>query len=170
MEAQKTNSQDQATQVSPKFNPERYLWLKGQLSTDLMNIDEELMRIAVLVQDANENAAVASELYDSAKEKSKVVYAQTAAKIRLELRPDGKAKTEGQVDAETTSSPECSRQQAELSDARLDASLWNSMTEGLRTKAYSLKAIAELITSGYVTKDYAQEKYRAQIRQASPRT
>jgi hypothetical protein len=155
-------------QPIPKLNGERYLWLQSQLQTDLLALDEEVARIGMLVKDANENAAIAAEFRDSEKERLAVVRARVTSASRETLRPDGKAKTETQIEAELPLSPEYQKAQAEYSDARLDAALWASMASGFSTKAFSLTQAVTLIQMGYITQDSIIAKRREGMRKAAP--
>ena len=156
------------TQPTPKFNSERYIWLQNQLQTDLLALDEEVSRIGLLVKDANENAAIAAEFRDSEKDRLSVVRAKVMSVSRETLRPDGKAKSETQIDAELPLSPDYQKAQTEYADARLDAALWASMSQGYSTKAFSLTQAVTLIQIGYITQDSIIAKRRDGMRKAAP--
>lgn len=153
--------------LEPQLNGEKYRWLKGQLKPDLLDLDEEISRISVLVQEANENSAMANEIRDAAKEGLSVQTARAAARLRGEPLSSGKTRSEAQIESELPLCPEHQKALEEYGNARLDAALWMSMVQGYSTKAYSLSTAAELIKMGYITKDAIIEKRRKDIRNVS---
>ena len=152
--------------AAPKFNTQKYLFLKQGLATDLLNLDEELQRISVYIQDAAENAAVANELRDAAKENFNLVAAKASSRLREEPTSTGKARSETQIASELPLCPDYQEAQGTLSEARLDAALWATLSDAFRTKSSSLRAAADLIGAGYITQDYLTQKRRVEQRGA----
>jgi hypothetical protein len=156
--------------IEPKLNAERYRWIKQQLGTDLLNLDEEVSRIGQLVQDVGENAALANELRDAAKENLEVVSAREISILRNDVKPGDKAKTDTKVWEEVRLVPAHAEAQALLGDARLDSALWKSLENAVDRKSYSLQSAVSLITAGYLTMDTILAKRRKDIRNVRPQS
>jgi len=154
--------------VEPKFLPEVYRFLKAKLETDLLQMDVEVSEIATLVQDAAEKAAMAAEIRDSLKDAFSLVSAKIGDKLRKDLGPNGKEKAEARIDSEKILDPDYQKARLEYSEARLDASLWESIVEGMRTKSQHLRTASDQLLSGYITQDFILQKRREQTRKASP--
>jgi hypothetical protein len=62
--------------------------------------------------------------------------------------------------------PDYKKIQAELSIARLDASLWQNMMETLRSKSTLVRASADLIQAGFISTTYYVDKRKKDMRKA----
>lgn len=154
--------------MEPKFEAQRYNWFKAKTTIDLMDIDEEVSMMPTLLQDAGETVCLAIETRDSAKELLSQVRSEVASELRATKTESGKPKSETQIESEIETSQKFKDQQELLATARLDAGLWINLMEALRTKAAQLRTSADLIQSGYITRDYIQNKRRQDIRRAGP--
>jgi hypothetical protein len=152
------------SEICPTFNGERYIWLKRQLPIRLLDLDDEVSRIAILVQDIGENAAVADELLEKAKVQMKVAYATAADRLRKTPLEGGKFRSEAMIASELDIQAEVAQAAKDLSECRFDSDLWARLVESIRTKSASLRSGAELIVSQYVTRDSLLLKARREIR------
>ena len=154
--------------MEPKFEPKKYAWFRVKTQIDLMEIDEEVSQMPTLLQDAGELTCSAIEARDSSKELLSQVRSEIAAELRATKTESGKPKSETQIESEIELSSKFKEQQDLLSQARQDAGLWINLMEALRTKAAQLRTAADLISSGYITRDYISNKRRDEIRKARP--
>lgn len=153
-----------ADTIEPTFETERYRRLKQKSRLDLMDIDSELEELSFLVQEASEYAAKANEIREQAKDNLEISEAEIADALRQEPQANGKPPSESMVESKIPLSNVYIIKKAELSRARLDAALWQSQVDALRTKSSSIRAAADLITSGYMTTNYITDKRRKELR------
>lgn len=147
----------------PNFKPEKYVFLRNHLGLDLLNIDQDLIEISVLVQEASENTAIAIEIRESAKEDVERVSAELSAYFRI---PDDKGKVRSETQITTLIPMEDAYKTAltSLSEARLDAGLWMSLTDALRTKSSAIRVTTDLIVAGYLTSNSIVDKRHRDMR------
>lgn len=151
--------------TNPTFRPDRYEWLKYQAALDLTDIDEELMRIAVLIQEAGECSALANEIRETAKDDVEQAKAHVAGELR-EIPYKNKQRSESMIDTEIPLNEGYRNSLRQLSQARMDAALWATVVEALRVKSMQIRTAADLLTSGFITTDYIRDKRRREIREA----
>lgn len=133
---------------------------------DLIDIDEELIRMPVLIQDAGESCAIANELRESAKEEFERMKAHIAQQVR-EAPTTGKARSETMIESQLPLYEPYKLKQTELGQARLDAALWMTIIEALRAKSMAMRVAADLLNSGFITSDHVRNKRRREIREVS---
>jgi hypothetical protein len=150
--------------IEPKLNVERYRWIKSQLGTDLLNLDEEVSRIGHLVQDVGENTAFAMELRDTAKENLTLVTAKESSKV---LHDPNKPSSDTKIWYEVCQTEAYQKAQADYSEARLDSAIWDSLRNAVDQKSYSMKSAVSLITAGYLTMDSIVSKRQREIQNLS---
>lgn len=151
----------------PTFRSDKFSWLKTQLSLDLMDMDEEVMRMGVLLQEAGEAVALANEIRDSTKDDLERVKAQVGEYLRNEPYKD-KQRSESMIDSQIPTYQDYKDAQIKLGSARLDAALWATVMEALRTKSMQIRVAADLLNSGFLQKDHIIAKRRREIRTAVP--
>lgn len=156
---------EQDGHILPVFRPEKYKWLRVQLHLDLLNLDEEIMKIPVLLEEAGECTALAIEIRETAKEELERVAAEVAGQLRI---PDdkGKSRSETMIASMMPVEHEYLDAQESLRTARLDAGLWMSMTEAIRTKSSALRVTADLVSAGFMTGSSILQNRRREIRNA----
>jgi hypothetical protein len=142
----------------PGFAVEKYRWLKQKRHLELLDLDQEVMEIPVLIQECGETTAIAIEIRESAKDDLDKI----ESKITVELLNTGKSATA--VQGMIASDERYVNANALLSEARLDAGLWQSLMESLRTKSSSMRVAADLIGAGYITQSSIMEKRRRELR------
>lgn len=150
--------------IMPSFKPENYIWLRRRLPIDTMDLGQEISDMPTLVQEAGEITSQAIEIREAAKEDVDRVIAQEADKLRNAPRPSGKARSETGIASEVFLSPLLESAQKELRVARLDASLWQTLTESMRRKDSAIRVIADLLNSGFLTSSSFTNKRRQEIR------
>jgi len=150
--------------ISPTFKKERYEWLRTKTALDLFEIDNEVIEMSVLLQEAGEYTSVANETRDRAKEELQA----TVAAISHGLREDKTAgkRSESAIESLIPIMPGYAEKLQALDTARLDASLWASLTDALRSKSMAIRVAADLLNSGWLTVDYIRNKRRKEIREA----
>ena len=152
----------------PAFRSEKYQWLRSQASLDLMEIDEAVMQMGVLIQEAGECCALANEIRETEKDNLERVKARVAEYLRGEPY-NGKHRSESMIDSQLPAYQEYKDAQARLSTARKDAALWATVIEALRAKSMQIRVAADLLNSGFLQKDYIIARRRKEIRTAGPK-
>lgn len=149
--------------MEPSFKTDTYNFLRSKLPLDLMTIEESLVEMPTLVQQAGEATSAAIEIRDTAEEELKQTKAQVANDLRREL-VNNKARSESTIDSMIPLDERFLRKQEELSTARFDASLWMGLVESLRRKDSAIRTAADLLNSGFLTRDFITSKRRSDIR------
>jgi hypothetical protein len=146
----------------PTYKVEKYRWLKQRVRLDLLYIDEDIQELPVLLQDAGEITAAAMER----REATKSDLERTAAIVADKLRSpeNGKSKSETAIASMIPLDPEYQAVQKELSEARLDAALWQNLMEALRSKSALVRASADLIQASFISTSYYVDKRKKDMR------
>lgn len=150
--------------TKPTFRVDQYDWLDKRKKINLESLDEEISEMPELIRICSECLCLANETRDAAKDALLVVKAGIAEVLRNEKTVTGKPKSESTIDSQIPLSPDYAQAVDRLSDARRDAGLWDAMMSALHTKSANLRNAVDLITSGYMTRDFIVAKYRQQIR------
>jgi len=146
----------------PTFKTEKYRWLKQRIGLDLLFIDQDIMELPILLQEAGEITATALERRESAKADLETQEAVVANRLRRD-EYNGK-KSETAIASLVPLDEDYQRIQKDLSEARLDASLWTGMVDSIRTKSTMIKVAVDLLIAGYITQSSLQGKRRADLR------
>lgn len=143
-------------------NEEHYERLRQALRIDPMRIDEDLIELPPLLQEAGEFTAEAARARDRAEFNLKTTLAEVADAIRTD--PDRpKQPSEAEIDKRLPMDKEVIDAQEKLVTAKYEFSMWMSVVEGLRSKGDSLKTTANLIVSGYVSSGAAYSDRRREL-------
>ena len=154
--------------IIPEYKAHEYVWLRNKLQLDLCNIDDEIMEIPSLIQQSGELTSTAIEIRESAKDDYEREKAKAADILRNTHDPDGKKRSETAIQSQLLLSDNVDKAGKELSKARVDAALWQSLTEAFRSKNSAIRVVADLVNSGYLTTSSIYEKRRKEIRNARP--
>lgn len=127
----------------------KYHDLKSKLAIDPLRVEDHLIEMPMLVMEAAEYAASASELQDVFDLERKRVRAEVAEIIRVGY--GDKPPSETYVNSRIPHDPQYIEAERDYNKASTDAALWKALVDALRAKASSLKHICELITAGYLT-------------------
>ena len=150
----------------PTLNPEKYEFLKRFVQIDPIDIDEEVATMSTLIQDCGECASLAVEMKDQAKEALETAKAEACEALRSTPTEKGKERTETAISTQYQLDKNYQEKQELLREARYNAALWTTLQSSLQSKSYSLRVVADLIQSGFLTRDYIVEKRRKEIREA----
>jgi hypothetical protein len=150
--------------LEPKFMTDRFRILRGKVSLDLLRLDENTETLPSLIQESGECAGYAMEIRDTLKEDLKFVYATEFS--RLKSPPEGKTPSDVVTDNEVIASDAYQQKLKEYQEARLDAMIWQNLANSLDKKSFSINTSAQLIISGYITRDSIIERRRKEIRTA----
>ena len=153
--------------TQPSFQAEKYEFIKKHLPLDLVDLDEEVIKLPVLLQEAAEHCSQAIEIREAAKDDLEKTKAEIGDSLRITPGAGGKTRSETAIAAEIPLSGKYGLALSALSTARLDASLWQALCEALRSKSSMVRVVADLIGSGYLTQSSILAKRRSSIRQAS---
>jgi hypothetical protein len=148
------------------FNEPLYLQLRARLQTDMLRLSEELIEQPPLMQSAIEAASDCIQIRDACK--NTLTYATASATARLSLVTDengkfpsvDKLKNIVQLDAEVIAATE------ELEEAKHSAAYWQGLVDSFGEKGSSLRRVAELTTSGYLTPNAAYTERREEMSRA----
>lgn len=150
-------------------NEAHYRRLRGRLSINPMALDEELIDMPQLVQEAAEYTAEALQVRDNCKNRLDFITAQVGARLReVPVSEDGgkpKARTEGAVAEQRLLDDGVQEAIAELEMCKYDLALWQGLHDGLKEKSSSLKRIAELTVAGYLTPGQVYQNRREELAQ-----
>ena len=149
--------------TTPKFRTDKYTWLDKRTRIDLDNLDDAVSEMPELIRQCGECVALANEIRDAVRVEVDRVRAQIAEELRS-VTVNGKAPSESQIESKLPLDNRFAKIQNDHAEARQDASLWASLMEALRNKASGMRVAADLIGTGYITRDYISSKYRQQIR------
>jgi hypothetical protein len=147
----------------PTFKPEKYIWLRQRVRLDLLYIDEDIQELPVLLQECGEITAAALEKRESTKADLQKVEAVVADSLRG-IETAGKMRSETAIASMTPLDPEFQSIQAELSTARLDASLWTNLMDTLRSKSSLVRVAADLIQASFISTSYYTDKRKKDMR------
>ena len=150
--------------LEPKFMTDRFRILRGKVSLDLMRLDENTETLPSLIQESGECAGYAMEIRDTLKEELEYVYA--AEFSRLKSPPEGKPPSDDVTNNAAIASVVYQSKLKEYQEARLDAKIWQNLANSLDKKSFSINTSAQLIISGYITRDSIIERRRKEIRTA----
>jgi len=140
--------------------PDAYLALKAQLSVDLMDIDNELMKMPQLVQDAAELAAEASDDENV----SHLAYDVMKAEAGMRLREEATDRiTEAAIERQLPLDEGVQEARMAYENAVTYAKLCTALVNALRTKSSLLQKASDLIIAGYITPSAAYERRREAI-------
>jgi len=148
--------------LGPSFRADRYSWFQAKLGVDLMQIDEDIIQLPALIQDAGECAAIANEIREKAKEDFEHAKASIAQSLREHTQ--GKKPSETMIESQLPLFELYKNKLTSLSQSRLDSALWATMVEALRSKSAMIRVSADLLNSGLLTTDYIRNKRRSEIR------
>lgn len=154
--------------TEPYFRVEKYRFLRARTAIDMLNVDEDLAEVSTLIQDASECASAAIDARDGMKDELARIEALVCAELRNQPGASGKPKSETQVASEFPLDARYQEVQTLLAKAKLDANLWQALSDSLRTKSANLRDVVALVVAGYVTRDTIMQKRRQEIRDAMP--
>jgi len=151
------------------FQQESYSRLKTYLAIDPLRLDEALMQTPSILQEVAENTADALQIRDAAKNDLEVATSRAKDQIRIALTDNGKAPSEQKVDSMVPSHSQVIQYTSAYESAKRDALLWQFLVDHMKEKSSTLRRIAELITSGYMSANSAYTQRRDEINELRQR-
>jgi hypothetical protein len=139
--------------------PEAYQALCAQLPVDLLDLDNELMKMPQLVQDAAELAYNASNAEGAAL----LAYDVIKAQIGQQLREDNEKITEAAIERSLPLYEDVQEARVAVNQAKTYAKLCEDLVRNLRIKSSTLQKSCDLIVSGYMTTGTVYERRRGEI-------
>lgn len=127
-----------------------YAELKLRLNTDLLRLTEELVETPMLHQQAAEACADAIKFRDAVKNALTVATA-AASQILRGSEEGGKAPSEAKIASLVPLDPAVIGLLGELEEIQQTVAYWQSLVTGFSEKASSLRRVADLTVSGYLT-------------------
>lgn len=147
------------------MDEQRYVELKSFLPVDQMRLTEELMELPQRQMDASEGAAEAALYRDQCKDLVDQAKADAAADIRNLDINERKPRSETQIASEIMLDEKVREALADLRNAEYDLATWKALSDSMRTKSSSIRAIADLIQAGYTTPNAVLTQRRGAINQ-----
>ena len=139
--------------------------LRNKLGIDLLNLDQELMEMPVLVQDAAEQAALANDEERAARHNFDLVQSEAARKLRsIPEGSDKKPPSEEKLKSLLPLEEDVANARIAYDAAQTTSAVANALVSSLREKARMLQKISDLIIAGYITKNFAVDNSRQAIR------
>lgn len=151
--------------IVPTYKAHEYVWIRNRVHTDLLALDDEIIETPTLIQQAGEITCTAIEVRETTKNELEYVLSQSGEQLRNIPLPAGQRRSETAISSQIYLSPEVQAKQNELSEARLNASLWSNLTESLKSKNMGIRVAADLINSGWLTSQSVMDKRRKDIRE-----
>jgi hypothetical protein len=153
------------------YQSKKYARLRAELHVDPMAIGEELVRFPMVLLEACETAAEALRARDRAAFDHKTAIAVAAAELRQELGANGKPRSESSITSEAPLAEAALEAHGIWEEASASASYWVALVEAMRAKQSSLKRLADLTLSGYLTtnavvKDRREEQAELRVERA----
>jgi hypothetical protein len=152
------------------LHEDRYNRLRGLLIIDMKKLDDEVIQLPGLMLESIECEVEAMALRDNAKNRLSFLKSQESARLREVIvidaskkEPTPRKRTEGELNELTEISDVVQEAQGEYEEAKFEYELWRGVTEGLRTKASSLKRLNELTVCGYISPTSLHQDTRAAI-------
>ena len=146
--------------LTPRFKAAQYLRYRNMLFIDQMRLTEQLMELPTLLMDVGEYCAEAIAARDYASNYLKEEVSRSSAYLRSLVRETNKLPSETLIASEVFSLPTVINATARLEDAKRDAGYWSALMDSARSKSSSLKVIADLTITGYLSPStaYANRK------------
>ena len=146
---------------------EIYDRLRGRLIVNMRRIDDEVIELPGQINEAIACEAHAMAVRDNAKNRLSFLTSQEQARLRNVVVYESENKPRKRTESEIKELAEiCDPVQeaaAELDNANYELKLWTGITEGLRSKASSLKRLNELTVAGYISPSSFHTEQRAEM-------
>lgn len=128
----------------------RYNALFALLDIDMLRIDQQLMRMAHVVQDCAELAATADREYSAAKQAYDIIVSQTATDLRLP-ETGGKPLSEATITSLLPAQPAVQAAKEALNAAQYWTSVCNALVGSMREKSNLVRKACDMTIAGYIT-------------------
>lgn len=135
--------------------------LRNALTVDPNALDDDLINIAMQQMEIAEYTAEAAKKENEMDFQNDQVIADVSAKLR---ESDNKM-SEARIKSELHLYDEVLSANTELVEAKFDHARWKGLADAIRTKSSSIRAIADLISSGYMTSNTIRTDRRELIHQ-----
>jgi len=142
--------------------PEEYQALYAQLDVDPLDMDNQLMKLPHLVQDASELAVSAENAMNAAS----LAYDCVKAQLAEALRSQNEKITEASIERSLPLYEDIQEARNALNHAKTYMRLCEDLVRALRIKSQHVLKSADMIMSGYMTPSAAYERRRAEINAA----
>jgi hypothetical protein len=143
-----------------------YEELRRRLRIDYLRLDEELVEMPQLLQDASENATQLSNEFARADMALDIIRAETTMKLRSELTENGRAPSEARIASQIDLEPTVQEARALVNELKMQVRLATDLFNNLHTKSRLLGKAADMLLNGYVAPNKALSMdYRESRRQ-----
>lgn len=139
--------QRKARQIGWPARMKLYDRLRAALVLDKMRLDDELIELPPNTQDAAESCADAVNRKETSAAWLKLVTAQAAMRLRIL----DKTKSEARITAEAPLELDVIEASQNHEECRAEAAKWQALVSSWDVKRSALRAICELISSGYIS-------------------
>lgn len=146
----------------PPVYPPAYRVLRAQLAIDMIDIDNELMKMPQVVQDACELAVEAADNENACE----LAYDVLKASIGQSLREQQERISEAAIERQLPLYDEIKDARNAYNHAKTYTKLCDDLVRALRTKSSLLQKTSDLIISGYITPSAAYERRREAVNTA----
>jgi hypothetical protein len=142
---------------------QQYRELKARLVIDILQIDQELIRLPPDTQEVAEYCAQALQLRDACAHALELDKALAGTRMREAEEQIAQNRVQAQIPLDNR----VQISQQALDEAKFDVALWQALLKAYEEKGSSLRRICDMMLAGFLTPSSIQADARAQIRAAS---
>lgn len=137
------------------FQEALYARLRARLVSNPLKLTDELIEQPALMQDAVEAASDAIQIRDAAKNSLSLEEARARDRFRASVDDNGKAFSDTRITSMIPLDPAVIQATEELEEAKHSAAYWQGLVDSFGDRGSSLRRVAELTVSGYLTPNAA---------------
>jgi len=140
----------------------KYHELSSHLTIDMLRLDQDILELPQIIQDAAELAASIAGIGRDAEHYYEITRAETANKIR---NADGDSPSEAYITRQLPLEQEVQDAKHIINEAARDTALVTELVRSLREKSRLLIKLSDLIIAGYITPSsvYSKEQKEARV-------
>lgn len=142
------------------LNEQEYLYYRGRLVIDRNYLDDALINMPMDQMEVAEYTAGASAARDQAETAHDQVVAEVSDHMRRDVPAGGKEPSEASIKAQLPLFDEIKESKAVMATAEYEYALWKSLADAMRTKASSIRVIADLVAAGYISTETLYQQNR----------
>jgi len=152
--------------------------LKARLTVSTLHLEEDLIELPMFVMEIGEHHADAIKEHGAAEHELEIVEADVADLLRRKPIPAPtkasgdtatKTRSEAQIKAELPLHEKVIDAATAVANAAHDVALWRALQDASRTKDRAVHRVAELVITGYLTKDTVYKEGRRNLNEARQR-
>jgi len=144
-------------------NLRQYERLKRSLPLDQLRIDEEIMELPMLMQEAAELAASLREEERTAIHDYEIAKSEAAQRLRSTTDEKGKAPSEASISSRLNAEVDVQNARRDVEQTKYDADVATALASNLHEKRYTLLKFADMMLAGFITPTSINRDERAAL-------